>query len=89
VKSWPQKGSDPVRPSVNAQQDRKTWAVQPQKYIDESVVRDHWENILRLVVTIKLKQASASDIFRRLNTDSAGKARKGSGERHPRDPEIL
>ena len=28
------------------QQDRKTWAVQPQKYIDEAVVRDHWEDIL-------------------------------------------
>ena len=52
------------------QQDRKTWAVQPQKYIDEAVVRDHWEDILRLVVTIKLKQATASDIFRRLNSYS-------------------
>ncbi len=52
------------------QQDRKTWAVQPQKYFDEAVVRDHWEDILRLVVTIKLKQATASDIFRRLNSYS-------------------
>ncbi len=53
-----------------SQQDRKDWAVKPQKYIDEAVIREHWEDILRLVVTIKLKQATASDIFRRLNSYS-------------------
>ena len=51
-----------------SQQDRKTWAAQPQKYVDKTVIRDHWEDILRLVVTIKLKKATASDIFRRLNS---------------------
>ena len=40
------------------------------KYIDEPSPRDHWEEILRLVVTIKLKKATASDIFRRLNSYS-------------------
>src|SRR3546814_4246756 len=53
-----------------AQQDRNTWAAQPQKYVDETVIRNHWEDILRLVVTIKLKKATASDIFRRLNSYS-------------------
>src|SRR3546814_6661612 len=53
-----------------SQQDRKTWAAQPQKYVDETVIRNHWEDILRLVVTIKLKKATASDIFRRLNSYS-------------------
>ena len=56
-----------------SQQDRKIWAVQPQKYIDEAFIRDHWEDILRLVVTIKLKQAIASDIFRRLKSCSKQK----------------
>ena len=52
------------------QETRKAWAVQPQKYVDEAIIRDHWEDILRLVVTIKLKKTTASDIFRRLNSYS-------------------
>ena len=34
------------------------------------MVRVHWDEILRLVVTIKLKKTTASDIFRRLNSYS-------------------
>ena len=52
------------------QGDRKSWLVQPDKYVDEDMVRVHWDEILRLVVTIKLKKTTASDIFRRLNSYS-------------------
>ena len=34
------------------------------------MVRTHWDEILRLAVTIKLKRTTASDIFRRLNSYS-------------------
>ncbi|KZL12949.1 Tn3 transposase DDE domain protein [Pseudovibrio axinellae] len=51
-------------------ENQKTWAVQPDKYVDEDVIRSHWEEILRLMVIIKLKETTASDIFRRLNSYS-------------------
>jgi TnpA family transposase len=44
--------------------------VQPTKYIDEDIICAHWDEILRLVATIKLKRSTASDIFRRLNSYS-------------------
>lgn len=53
-----------------AHEDRKAWAVRPTKYIDEATIVSHWDEILRLIVTIKLKRATASDIFRRLNSYS-------------------
>lgn len=46
------------------------WAVQPEKYINLSIIEEYWEDILRLIATIKLKETSASDIFRRLNSYS-------------------
>ena len=45
-------------------------AVRPDKTINESVIRGNWDDLLRLVVTIKLKENTASDIFRRLNSYS-------------------
>jgi TnpA family transposase len=53
-----------------SQEGRKSWAVAPTKYIDENIICAHWEEILRLVATIKLKRTTASDIFRRLNSYS-------------------
>ena len=50
--------------------NRKNGALQANKYIDEAIIREHWEDILRLLVTIKLKKTTASDIFRRLNSYS-------------------
>jgi TnpA family transposase len=51
-------------------QTAKDGALQASKYIDEAIVLTHWEDILRLVVTIKLKRTTASDVFRRLNSYS-------------------
>ena len=49
---------------------QSAWAVQPTKYINEALIEEYWDDILRLVTTIKLKEVSASDIFRRLNSYS-------------------
>jgi TnpA family transposase len=48
--------------------DRHGWAVTPDKYVNAELVEASWDDILRLVATIKLKETTASDIFRRLNS---------------------
>ncbi len=50
--------------------DMAGWMIAPTKYVNESVVRASWDDLLRLVATIKLKEATASEIFRRLNSYS-------------------
>ena len=40
----------------------------PDKYVNVELVEASWDDILRLVATIKLKETTASDIFRRLNS---------------------
>ena len=50
--------------------DRSTWAIKPSGYINAELIETHWDDILRFVVTIKLKETSASDLFRRLNSYS-------------------
>jgi len=39
-------------------------------YADDEIVVQHWDEILRLIATIKLKGVTASDLFRRLNSYS-------------------
>jgi len=53
----------------------ESWAFRPDKTINESVIRGNWHDLLRLVCTIKLKENTASDIFRRLNSYSRQHAR--------------
>jgi TnpA family transposase len=50
--------------------DRSDWVIVPDKYINDSLIREHWDDLLRLIATIKLKKTTASDIFRRLNSYS-------------------
>ncbi|MGK0189400.1 MAG: TnpA family transposase, partial [Verrucomicrobiales bacterium] len=50
--------------------DRSSWAVTPSGYINAELIEKHWDDILRFVTTIKLKEISASDLFRRLNSYS-------------------
>ena len=47
-----------------------SWGIRPDKTINETVIRENWDDLLRLVATIKLKENTASDIFRRLNSYS-------------------
>ena len=46
------------------------WLIKPSQYVNETTIIENWDDFLRLVVTIKLKEATASDIFRRLNSYS-------------------
>ncbi len=50
--------------------DRATWAIKPEQYVDPDSIITDWDDVLRLVATIKLKESTASDIFRRLNSYS-------------------
>jgi TnpA family transposase len=50
--------------------DRAGWVIKPEQYVDQDSVVTAWDDVLRLVVTIKLKKSTASDIFRRLNSYS-------------------
>jgi TnpA family transposase len=42
----------------------------PDGYIDTDLIAEHWEDILRFVATIKLKETTASQLFKRLNSYS-------------------
>src|ERR1700730_17481999 len=46
------------------------WKIKPTGYIDDELAIQHWDDILRLIATIKLKEVTASDLFRRLNSYS-------------------
>jgi len=50
--------------------DRSPWKIAPAGYIDTDLIEQHWDEILRLIATIKLKEVTASEIFRRLNSYS-------------------
>ena len=50
--------------------DRSQWKIIPAGYIDTELIEQHWDAILRLIATIKLKKVTASEIFRRLNSYS-------------------
>jgi TnpA family transposase len=50
--------------------DQIGWKITPDKYINEKIIKDNWEDFLRLICTIKLKETTASDIFRRINSYS-------------------
>ena len=50
--------------------DRYLWKVRPQGYVDTQIILQQWDEILRTIATIKLKYATASQLFRRLNSYS-------------------
>lgn len=50
--------------------DYQEWNIRPGKYINRNIIEECWDDILRLITTIKLKETTASDIFRRLNSYS-------------------
>ena len=50
--------------------DSAGWAIKPEQYVDPDSIIADWDDVLRLVATIKLKESTASDIFRRLNSYS-------------------
>ena len=46
------------------------WIIAPDKTINETLIRENRDALMRPVATIKLKENTASDIFRRLNSCS-------------------
>ena len=42
----------------------------PQKYVNVALIAEHWDELLRLIATIKLKETTASQIFKRFNSYS-------------------
>ena len=48
----------------------ESWRIGPDKTINDALIRENWDDLLRLAATIKLKENTASDIFRRLNSHS-------------------
>jgi len=50
--------------------DRSQWKIKPSRYVDSKLIIQHWDEVLRFIATIKLKEATASEIFRRLNSYS-------------------
>jgi len=50
--------------------DRSKWKIIPSGYVNSELIESNWDDILRLIATIKLKETTASDLFRRLNSYS-------------------
>ncbi len=51
-------------------EDQSDWKIKPSKHMNRNIIEDNWDDILRLITTIKLKETTASEIFRRLNSYS-------------------
>ena len=50
--------------------NRLTWKIKRTAYCDDEHIIQFWDDILRFIATIKLKETTASDLFRRLNSYS-------------------
>ena len=46
------------------------YEILPDGRIDTKIIRENWDNILRFITTIKLKETTASQLFRRLSSYS-------------------
>lgn len=53
-----------------AKYQSKGYKILPDGYVNTELIQDNWDNILRLATSIKLKECSASQIFKRLNSYS-------------------
>ena len=54
----------------HSKEEQKDWKIVPDHYVNEKLLHQNWDDFLRLVTTIKLKENNASDIFQRLNSYS-------------------
>ncbi len=50
--------------------EQKGYKILPDKYINTKLIEDNWDDILRFIATIKLKETTASQLFKRLNSYS-------------------
>jgi len=49
---------------------KKGFKILPSRTINVSLIREHWDDVLRFMATIKLKETSASRLFKRLSSYS-------------------
>jgi TnpA family transposase len=49
---------------------KEGYKILPDKYINTKLIEDNWDEILRFIATIKLRETTASQLFRRLNSYS-------------------
>ena len=54
----------------NIEYTEKGYKILPDGYIKTDLIEENWDNILRLITSIKLKECNASQIFKRLNSYS-------------------
>ena len=54
----------------NIEYTEKGYKILPNGYINTELIAENWDNILRLITSIKLKECTASQIFKRLNSYS-------------------
>ena len=47
---------------------KKGYKILPSRTINQQLIRDHWDDLLRFMVTIKLKHTTASQLFKRLSS---------------------
>jgi len=50
--------------------EQEGYAILPDGYIKTPLIEPYWDDMLRFIATIKLKEATASQLFRRLNSSS-------------------
>ncbi len=50
--------------------EERGYEILPAAYIDTEIIKEHWDSILRFIATIKLKQTTATQLFKRLNSYS-------------------
>jgi TnpA family transposase len=50
--------------------EQQGYKILPDAYIKPELLADQWDEILRFIATIKLKEATASQLFKRLNSYS-------------------
>ena len=48
--------------------EKKGYKILPSRTINQKILKKHWEDILRFMVTIKLKKVSASQLFKRISS---------------------
>ena len=54
----------------NIEYTEKGYKILPDGYINTELIEENWDNILHLITSIKLKECTASQIFKRLNSYS-------------------
>lgn len=54
--------------SAKSTYEKKGYKILPSRSINQKLIENHWEDILRFMATIKLKHTSASQLFKRLSS---------------------